>query len=440
MFLPALLIAGLVQAAAPHTSDEAAPLTLEEAATLAASQSPAVVRSQAESDRARAQWSIARSRLGPTLTADVGFFGTDDPAGVFRLALQQERFSAVEFFASDPNDAPFTHDWNSAVSAEWTADLFGSRRGEARAAKEAAASSDHGTRRMRDAAAFGAISAFAAARAAEEAIELLTEREADAREDVEIATSLRDQGMVTPADPARSNAALAEVRAELAAYRASLVDARARLATLIGSPAAARPLAPLPPPRSIPEEAAPATRDDVAAADLAARAAYERHRAASASRWPTLLVSGRYELHAEQPGARWGNSASVFGGLRIPIFASGGIDSQIVEARAGMISADASASEVRRAAEKEVLSGRAALAAAEARRAAFQEAEAAARTAREIQQARYREGASRLADLIEAREAELRARLGASAANSERAIAEAYLRLALGVPPGGETR
>jgi outer membrane protein TolC len=418
----------------------AAPLTLEEAAALAGGEAPSVVRAVAETDRALAQFAAARSRLGPALTADVGFFGTDDPAGVFRLDLQQERFSAADFFASDPNDATFTRDWSGAISADWSVDLFGSRRREARAAQKTAAASSRSARRARDAAAFEAISAFGTTRAAEEAIALLLEREADAQEDVRIATSLREQGMVTPADPARANAALAELHAEIAGYRAALASARAALAALIGSEAAGRPLAPLPQPRPIPEAAVPLTRDDVAAADLAAKSASERHGAASASRWPSLLVSGRYELHAERPGARWGNSASVFGGLRIPIFASGGIDSRIVEARAGVISAEASASEVRRAAEKEVLSARAALAAAESRRAAFGEAETAARTAREIQQARYREGASRLADLIEAREAELRARLGASAAESERTIAEAYLRFALGLPPEGEIR
>jgi outer membrane protein TolC len=151
-------------------------------------------------------------------------------------------------------------------------------------------------------------------------------------------------------------------------------------------------------------------------------------------------VSGRYETHAERPGARWGNSVSVFGGFRIPIFASGGIGSRIAETRAGVASAEASELEIRRAAEKEVLSARALLAAAEARLAAFGEAEAAARTAREIQEARYEEGAARLADLIEARAAELRARLGAAAASSERTVAEARLRLALGLPPEGEMR
>lgn len=424
---------------AAGATEAAAPLTLEEAAALAAAEAPSVVRARAETDRARAQLAAARSRLGPALTADLGFFGTDDPAGVFRLALQQERFSATEFFASDPNDAAFTRDFSGAVSAEWTIDLFGARRGETRAAREAAEATDRTARRTRDTAAFEAISSFAAARGAEDAITVLLEREADAREDVRIATSLREQGMVTPADPARANAALAELGAEIAGYRAALADSRAALATRIGPEAAARPLAPLPPPRPVPEDAAPA-RDDVAAADLAANSARERHGAASASRWPSLLVSGRYELHAETPGARWGDSASVFGGLRIPIFASGGIESRILEARAGMISAEASAREIRRAAEKQVLSARAALKAAEARQAAYEAAEAAARTAREIQQARYQEGAARLADLIEARAAELRARLGALAASSERTIAEAYLRLALGLPPEGEIR
>ena len=431
MHLFALLLAGAVQAAAP--------LTLEEAAALAVEEAPSVVRSRAESDLAHAQWKTARSRLGPTLTADLGFFGTDDPAGVFRLALQQERFSSAEFFTNDPNDPSFTRDWSGAISAEWTADLFGSRRRDARAAEETARASDRTSGRTGDIAAFHAISSFASARAAEEAIALLAEREVDARKDVEIATSLREQGMVTAADPARASAALAELRAEVAAHQAALADARASLAALIGPEAGSRPLAPLPPPGP-PPESSPPTRDDVAAAELAAESARERHRAASAARWPTLLVSGRYEVHAGRPGERWGNSASVFGGFRVPIFASGAFDSRIVEMRAGVLSAEASALETRRRAEKEVLSARAALAATEAREAAFREAEAAARTAREIQQARYEEGAARLADLIEARAAELRARLGVSAARSDRTVAEAYLRLALGLPPEGEIR
>jgi outer membrane protein len=425
-----LLLAGALQAAAP--------LTLEEAAALA-KEAPSVARSRAESDLAHAQWKTARSRLGPTLTADLGFFGTDDPAGVFRLALQQERFSSAEFFTNDPNDPSFTRDWSGAISAEWTADLFGSRRRDARAAEETARASDRIAGRAGDVAAFQAISSFASARAAEEAIALLAEREADARKDVEIATSLREQGMVTEADPARARAALAELRAEVAAHRAALADARASLAALIGPEAGSRPLAPLPPPGAPPESSSP-TRDDVAAADLAADSARERHRAASAARWPTLLVSGRYEVHARRPGERWGDSASVFGGFRVPIFASGAFDSRIVEMRAGVLSAEASALETRRRAEKEVLSARAALAATEARGEAFREAEAAARAAREIQQARYEEGAARLADLIEARAAELRARLGVSAARSDRTVAEAYLRLALGLPPEGGIR
>src|SRR6476659_782782 len=431
MHLLVILLAGAIQATAP--------LTLEEAARIAASEAPTVVQSRAEADRTHAQSRTARSRLGPTLTADLGFFGTDDPAGVFRLALQQERFSPAEFFATDPNDASFTRDWNGAISAEWTADLFGSRRSDARAAEETARAADRASGRTRDIAVFHAISAFASARAAEEAIALLAEREVDAREDVGIATSLHEQGLVTAADPARANAALAELRAEVASQRAALTEARASLAALIGPEAGGRPLASLPPPGPVPD-VPPPTRDDVAAAELAAESARARHRAASAARWPTLLVSGRYEVHASRPGERWGNSASVFGGFRVPIFASGAIDSSVDETRAGVLSTEASALEMRRRAEKEVLSARAALDASEARESAFREAESAARTAREILRSRYEEGAARLADLIEARAAELRARVGVSAARSERTVAEACLRLALGLPPEGGIR
>jgi outer membrane protein TolC len=426
----ALLLA--VSAAAPQ-----APLTVREAAALAAGESPAVMRARAETDLARARESAARSRLGPSLTADVGFLSTNDPVDAFSLSLKQERFSASGFFASDPNHPGSFRDWSGALTASWTVDLFGSVRGEARAAGGSTLAAERSAGRTRDASAMQAVLAFAAARRAEDALTLLAEREADARRDSEIAITLQEQGMTTAADPARALAALAEVRAEAAGHRAALEEARAALAALIGPDAARRPLAELPATRAAPE-AGTAERDDVAAAGLAARAARDQEKAASRSRWPSLSIQGRYELHAPRPADRWGDSASIFGGFRIPLFASGAIDSRVAQSRAAALSAEATATASRRSAEKEIASARAALTASEERLLAFSEAEAAARQAREIQQARYDEGEARLADLLEARAAELRARLGASGAKSERLAAEATLRLALGLPPEGE--
>ncbi len=413
-----------------------APLTLREAAALAAGEAPAVVRARAETEREKAKETAARSRLGPALTLDAGFLTTDDPVDAFALSLKQKRFSAPGFFASDPNHPGWTRDWNGALSAAWTVDLFGSARGQARAAAGAARASEASANRTRDASVSQTVLAFVAARRAQEALALLAEREADAARDLEIAASLEEQGLTTSADPARARAALAEVRAETADQRLALEEARATLAALIGPQAALRPLADLPAPRPVP--LGPDDRDDVAAAELGAKAAREAEKAASAARLPSLTVQGRYELHAPRPGDRWGDSASVFGGFRVPLFASGAMDSKVAEARAASLSAQALALETRRAAQKEVASARAALAASEARLAAFGQAEAAARRAREIQQARYEEGVARLSDLLEARAAELRARLGASGAKSERLAAETTLRLALGLPPEGE--
>lgn len=431
-----MLILALFAAASAAIASEA-PLTLREAAALAAGESPAVVRAHAETDGARAREIAARSRLGPTLTLDAGFLTTDDPVDAFALSLKQERFSAAGFFSSDPNRPGWRRDWNGAFSAAWTVDLFGAARGEARAAAGSARAAERSAGRTRDASALQAVLAFAAARRAEDALELLKERETDARRDASIAATLQEQGMTTAADPARARAAVAEVQAEAAGQRAALEDARAALAALIGPEAARRPLAELLGPRAVPE-AGPGERDDIAAAELAARAARDREKAALRSRWPALSIQGRYEMHAPRPSDRWGDSASVFGGFRIPLFASGAIDSRVAESRAAALGAEASAAASRRAARKEIVSARAALAASEARLTAFSEAEAAARQARQIQQARYDEGAARLADLLEARAAELRARLGVSGARSERLAAEATLRFALGLPPEGE--
>jgi outer membrane protein TolC len=413
------------------------PLTLREAAALAATGAPAVERARADSEGARARHAAARSVLGPSLFASAGFLASNNPVTAFSLALEQKRFSAEEFFASDPNSPPFTRDWSGSLGAAWTVDLFGAARAGARAAANAAGAAELASQRARDAAVFRAIAAFSEARRAEEALEILRQRETDAERDVGIAAALAEEGLTTLADPARARASLAEVRAERAGQRAALESARAELAVLIGNEAAARPLAPLPPPAPAPFDSA-SERADVAAVALAASAARESEHAAAASRWPTLVVSGLYELHAPAPGGRYGNSATVFAGVRVPLFASGGIDARVAEAHAAARSAEAAARESHRAAENEVARARGDLTAAAARQKAFQDAEAAARQAREIQQARYEEGAARLSDLLEARAAELRAGLGAAEACARRIVAEANLRLALGLPPEGE--
>ncbi len=430
-----MTILGLVLAAVTASG----PLTLREAAALAASGAPAVERAQADRDGARARETAARSQLGPSLFANAGFLSSDNPVTAFSLALEQKRFSAEEFFASDPNQPPYTKDWSGSLAAAWTVDLFGAARAGARAAGNAAEAADLASRRIRDEAVFRAIAAFSEARQAEEMVEMLRQREADAEKDAEIAATLAEEGLTTVADPARARAALAEVRAERAGQQAALEGSRAALATLIGREAAARPLAPLPPPPALPEpRGGSAERADVAAAALAASAAQESAAAAAASRWPTLVLTGLYEVHAPTPGGRYGTAATIFAGVRVPVFASGGIDARIAEARAAARSSEAAIREARRAAEGEVARARAELTAANARRMAFQDAEAAARQAREIQEARYAEGVAKLADLLEARAAELRARMGAAAAAADGIIANANLRLALGLPPEGD--
>ena len=431
------MLLALILAATAASTTPSGPLTLREAAALAAADAPSVERARAESAGARARQASARSVLGPSLFAEAGFLSSNNPVTAFSLTLEQERFSAEKFFASDPNDPPFTKDWSGALGAVWTVDLFGAGRAGARAAGGAAEAAELVSQRARDAAAFQAIAAFSAARRAYEAAEILREREADAEQDVAIAAALAEEGLTTAADPARARAALAEVHAEAAGQRAALASARAALGALIGAEAAARSLAPLPEPSPSPGEAA-TDRADVAAATLLTGAAQEAEHAAAAARWPSLVFSGRYELHAPTLGGRYGNSGTVFGGFRVPIFASGGIDARVAEARAVALSAEAAAREARRAAESETARARAEVIAAAARQEAFAEGEAAARQAREIQQARYEEGAARLADLLEARAAELRARIGAAGAAADRVVAEANLRLALGLPPEGD--
>jgi cobalt-zinc-cadmium efflux system outer membrane protein len=414
--------------------DARPPLSLGEAAALAARHAPTVEAAAARAEGADAAAREAAARLGPTLSVDGGFAYTNDPVDVFALTLKQERFSAQEFFAGDPNAPSARQDWSAVVSAGWSADVFGVARHASRAADAGRDAASLDAKRSIDGAALEAVAAFLVARRAQDSREILAARESDAARDVEIARSLFEAGTVTAADPARARASLAEIGAQRAATEAAERSGRAALARRIGTEEASRPLGPIPPPARSEPGPASSPRADVVAADLAADAAREAVASARAERWPMLSVGGRYELHAPRPGSRWGDSAAVFAGLRVPIYTSGVQSARAAHASARSHEAEASARERRGAAAEETERARGEFAAARARVDAFVDQEAAAREAREIQQERYREGAARLTDLLEARAAETAARLGALAARADLALAEANLRFALGMP------
>jgi outer membrane protein TolC len=175
-------------------------------------------------------------------------------------------------------------------------------------------------------------------------------------------------------------------------------------------------------------------RADVAGARSLSDAGREAARAAGAARWPSVFLQGKYEVHAPRPTATYGDSGSVVLGVRVPLFTSGALAASIAEARAEARGAEAAAREIAAAAEEEARAARASYVAARERRRALEEGVVAARVAREIQRARYEEGAGRLADLLDARLAEARARLGASAARADESLAGWSLHLATGQP------
>jgi outer membrane protein TolC len=418
------------------------PLTLTEAARLAADGAPAARRAADEAEAALARRDAAHAHFFPSLGVEAGVLSSDDPVDAFALALKQERFSATSFFASDPNHPARTTDWNGSVSLAWSVGLFGSTRSHERAAESGAASAGYVAQRTRDGVGIQAIEALVRARTAEDSLTILGERRSDAERDVAIASALFEQGMTTQADPARARAALADVRAQEAAAQSVLAEARAALSALIGPEAASRSLAPLsdPGPAGNEKNAESAKRDDVLAAELSAQAAGQTASAARAARYPAAFVQGQYQAHAPRPGEHWGDSSSIFGGLRVPLFTSGAVRSGILEASALAHAAQETAEETRRRALKEVASARAAVVSADAREEAYLTARAAAGEAAGIQHARYEEGVGRLSDLLEARGAELSARLAATAARGQRILARAQLRFAMGLDPGGEEK
>lgn len=393
----------------------------------------------ADASAAAAQSLAALRGILPAVRLEAGFARTNDPIGAFGTTLRQRAISAADFDPARLNDpAAVTNYAGGAVVEQplFNLDAHFGRHAAGRAADAAASVADWtsvGTRLDVIRAYFGAVLAVDKVATLEAADRAAQSHAAQARR-------LVDAGLATRSDALLAQVKAGEIEVQLLEARGDAALSKARLATVMGTPAdtlftlpptlpgAARVLELL----SQDVAARPDQRADLMAARLGRDAAAADVRRAAALYVPRINAFGRYD---------WNSRSSLFGGMEAWSF--GVMAAWSPFAGAHELSERAATSARRRAATARLEAAQAnaslEVAASEsARRVAIKRLEIAERAAAQSAEAhrivthKYEGGLATVAELLDAAAVETRSSLALSAARYTGIVVDAERRRAAG--------
>lgn len=286
---------------------------------LAANRDLATARAQLREARARRR--LAGAQLGPTLDAAA---------------------SASRSASSERAGTGATRELYSAgFDARWELDLFGGLRRGVEAAEADLGASAESLRDVRVALAAEVVRNYVELRTAERRL-AVTEASVAAREESYALTQWRLQaGLVSELDVAQARTELESARAALPALRTAIVEARNRLAVLVGRAPGERP-ARLAATAAVPLASGAAAagipadvlrmRPDVRAAERRLAAQTARLGEAEAARYPSVQLSGSIGLEAltfSGLGRRGADTHTLLGSVTAPVFHAGRIAANI---------------------------------------------------------------------------------------------------------------
>ena len=290
--------------------------------------SPDILTAVSRVIEARAQKSITRSSLLPSLTAGVG-------AGKNHTRNRDTDTSNSE------------ESFTTSLDASWEIDLFGKLRQELDSSKATLAATEEDFRSAQASLSAEIATAYVSLRAYELEYEI-TKRDLDIQEETLDLTKFKAQsGDVSDFDVQSSVASLEETKASLPTLEYNLTTSRNQIATLLGKKpgeldsllgsSTEIPSAPASIAAGIPAEIL-AQRPDVRAAKYSVFAAVASMKANERERFPSLKLSGSIGTAAYDSGDFFDPSqivSSALASLTAPIFDSGKIRKQIKISREG---------------------------------------------------------------------------------------------------------
>jgi len=430
---PRAFLAGLLLLTAP-AAVHAAPLTVQEAIRAAWDGNPALRAAASAAEGAREDASRAAASRLPSLSLTARGVRTDEPMMAFGLKLDQGRIAAADFDPARLNDPAALGAWSGSAAIQLPLFmggrlLAGQRAAEAMAGAETA---DLTRRRMEVAAAV--VAAYFGAQAAEQGLQYADDVVAHATETERLVRARNGQGLALDADLARATAFRAQAEAERATALQRRASARSALALLAGPAAGEAKLATS---IAVPAAAAAAPaqgaeRPELTAARLRAEAASAAGDAARGALLPAVFAQAALET-ARTADLGHGHAWTTLGLVARWDLSLG--DAAALRAARARSRAAADALEwKKREATREEGEAAGAITAADARVRAAEEAVTASTSARDLRDARHRQGLLPLTEVLDAAAGLAGARALLLSSRLEARLARARLALATHQP------
>lgn len=329
--------------------------------------------------------------------------------------------------------------YSAGFDASWELDVFGGVRRSVEAAQADLEASVESLSDTRVSLAAEVALNYIDLRTAEQRLAIAEESIAYRGENHQIIRWRQQAGLVSELDLAQATTDLESTRAVLPPLRTAVIEAKNRLAVLLGrNPGELESLVhadrPIPLAAAEIVAAIPADtlrqRPDVRVAERRLAAQTARLGEAEAARYPSFRLSGSLGLEALELDAladRDANTHSLFGGITAPVFNAGRIAANIEIQDALVEQARLAYRAAVLAALEEVENALTAVANTDARRAKLAEAAAAARTTLAIAEYRYASGLADFLSVLDAQRTQLS--LDEQLAGSTGELARAQIRL-----------
>jgi outer membrane protein TolC len=426
-----IVLAGFLSGA---PAARAAPdLTLPDVIRAAWAHDPRLQASSAQATSAARGAEAADWALGPTLVLGAQGTLTSQPSRTFALLLDQGKITAADFDPARLNTPEARGSLGlSAVIEQPLVDaaLWAARR----RAHAGAESEEAGRAAMQRQVALDAVRAYFSMRAAEDALAYADDALRTAKDTETFVKARVAQDVLLPSEASRSTAYRAQAEAERAAAVRQLAHAHTGFVLLVGQEpppgSLSTPLIPPEAPASPAVEERPELRAARAGVEAQTAAADEAH----GRLWPTLLLQGGVatERASLSEGNTWG-----MGFLILRWTGSVAAFKTADAADAARAAADARRVGQERALAAELEEARASVEASSAALEAARTAVSASEQARDLRQARHRQGLVPLTELLDAETGLTSARALLLRSALQARLARAELEHASGQPVEG---
>jgi outer membrane protein len=412
------------------TAHAAEPWTLERALEQALAHNPDARLARQRIAAAQAGLEQANAAFWPRLQFQSSYTRTDNPMMVFGSILNQRAYSS----SLDFNDVPDVDDLNARGLLTVPLYAGGKNKASREAAKANAAATQQENEAVRNALGFEVSRAFYTVLKTRQFILAAESAVGSFATNVAVAKKRLEAGTLLKTDTLDLEVRLAQAREDLVRARNASALAERALRNLIGLEEGEFTVANTAPAVSTPNSGDFSVRPELAAARQRERAAQEQVTGAKGGYLPRLSAFGSLDYDYGWKYESGGGSYTAGALLQWDIWDGKLTQAKVREANANLESAREEQRKLRLALDLETEQARLNLRTADERLAVTEQAVAQATESASLTRNRFEQGAALSTQVIDAETALVAARVRRAEAESDRQIAVAALRKALGLP------